>query len=170
MGPVGHSGTYKEFDLGFLLESALAAEQHQMTEAPIEAFDTPVVGAFSEHIAKLGRQSPSGRLQMLNEFTNPQGIAALAATVQNKSEILENRRGACWALGNLKTDISSALPALVGALKDQDWAVRSYAVTALGRMGPKAQAALPALRHALNDRDALVREEVPRAMARIRRN
>jgi HEAT repeat protein len=49
-----------------------------------------------------------------------------------KSDNLEEKREAAWELQNLEMKAKDAIPALVEAIKDEDWAVRSMSVLALG--------------------------------------
>jgi len=59
------------------------------------------------------------------------------------------------------------VPALIEALKDDDYIVRQYAVEALGRIGPKAASAVPGIRAALNDEYPDVREAAAKALREI---
>ncbi|CUU33741.1 HEAT repeat-containing protein, partial [Armatimonadetes bacterium GXS] len=60
---------------------------------------------------------------------------------------------------------SPAVPALIQALGDEDWAVRAAACAALGRIGDPQ--AVPALIQALGDRDKVVREAACGALVKI---
>jgi HEAT repeats len=62
---------------------------------------------------------------------------------------------------------AAAVPALVGALRDPDPAVRLKAVEVLGRMGDDAQAAVPDLIRLLDDPDPNVSKAATRTLGRI---
>jgi hypothetical protein len=63
-----------------------------------------------------------------------------------------------------------ATAALVGALTDQNWNVRSDAAAVLGQGGKKAESAVPALIAALRDGEAIVRAGAARSLGDIRRS
>ncbi len=60
----------------------------------------------------------------------------------------------------------AAVPALIEALKDPEWDVRSYAAQALGRIGPEAKAAVPALIELKHER-RFVRRAADEALRKI---
>lgn len=62
----------------------------------------------------------------------------------------------------------ASIPALVGALRDEDLEVRVTAIQALGRLGERAKTAVPALEQALTDATPSVRTETAKALERIR--
>lgn len=68
------------------------------------------------------------------------------------------RRLAARALGELAPQASPAVPALIGALEDEDPWVRKWACVALGNIGARAAAALQALSKAEEDSDERVRK------------
>jgi HEAT repeat protein/WD40 repeat protein len=78
-----------------------------------------------------------------------------------------DRSRAAEALGELGPAAISAVPALIGALADQEVFVRSYAARALGKIGGGAKATMAALIRALRDRDPLVRAEAAEALGKI---
>ncbi len=61
----------------------------------------------------------------------------------------------------------AGVPALIEALKDTEWDVRSGAAKGLGGIGPEAKAAVPALIEALKDENELVRMAADKALKRI---
>src|SRR5258708_1569651 len=71
--------------------------------------------------------------------------------VSNWVELLQNssdaklRQEAAFKLGNVGPSEPAAFPALLGALKDRDAAVRSEAILALVKFGPAALDAVPTL-------------------------
>jgi len=72
---------------------------------------------------------------------------------------------AAWALGMIGANCSSAKPAvplLIEALYDEDWAIRKVASQALGRIGPFATQALSTLAKVQKDREE---KEIVRHMA-----
>jgi HEAT repeat protein len=77
------------------------------------------------------------------------------------------RKQAVVALGHVGTADSRAIPALIGATKDQDAGVRDQAVLALLNIGPTASDAIPALREAEKDKNPTVRSHAGKAIARI---
>ena len=81
----------------------------------------------------------------------------------------KQRKQAAFKLGNLGlTDPATVVPALIGALKDADAAVRSEAILALLKCGPAARDALPELREVQRtDGDAQVRSYAAKALAKI---
>jgi HEAT repeat protein len=78
----------------------------------------------------------------------------------------DDRVRAARSLGENRTP--AAVPALLGALRDEDVEVRLTAIRALGSFGQRAQAAVPALEHALTDTAPAIRAEAAKALARIR--
>ena len=81
----------------------------------------------------------------------------------------KQRKQAAFKLGNLGlTDPTTVVPALIGALKDEDAAVRSEAILALLKCGPAGKDALPALGEVRRkDSDAQVRSYAAKALAKI---
>jgi HEAT repeat protein len=77
------------------------------------------------------------------------------------------RRKAAEVLGNVGAVDPAVVPALAGAVRDRDLAVRGAAVLALLKMGPAAQDAAPALREAAKDRDPHVRANAVKALEKI---
>jgi HEAT repeat protein len=81
----------------------------------------------------------------------------------------KQRKQAAFKLGNLGlTDPATVVPALIGALKDADPAVRSEVILALLKCGPAAKQALPQLSEVQQqDGDAQVRSYAAKARAKI---
>ena len=87
-----------------------------------------------------------------------------------KGETSEERHGAAIALGELKN--LKAIPALITALKDEDWSVRSSAAEAIGKIaeanpGKEVLEAITALINALKDEDSDVRLSAAEAIREI---
>lgn len=84
-----------------------------------------------------------------------------------KSDNLEEKREAAWELQNLEMKAKDAIPALVEAIKDEDWAVRSMSVLALGKL--KYDKVNQDLIHILlKDESEEVRASAVEALVRIR--
>jgi HEAT repeat protein len=78
------------------------------------------------------------------------------------------RKEAAFKLGNVGPAESAALPALVGALKDADAAVRREAILAVVKFSPQAREAVPALTELRPlDRDPVVREYARKALEKL---
>jgi len=108
--------------------------------------DDDAAPGFAEALARLG----PARAEAL-----PGLVRALSAGQARQ------RAAAARTLGLLQA--RDAVPALAGALGDDEAAVRAQAALALARIG-EAGEALPALRTALRDDDPWVREEAARAL------
>ena len=78
-----------------------------------------------------------------------------------------DRYRAAEALGTLGPAASSAVPALIDALSDQEALVRSAAAQTLGNIGAGAKAAVPDLIRALKDKQPLVRAAAAEALGKI---
>jgi len=63
----------------------------------------------------------------------------------------DERRAAALALGELRAPSKDAIPALVVALKDDAWGVRTFAVRALGRIGADDPGVISAVAEALKE-------------------
>src|SRR5262245_56751688 len=61
----------------------------------------------------------------------------------------------------------TAVPELIGALKDEEWQARTGAAVALGLIGPEAKAAVPALIEALLEEDKYLRGQAATALGRL---
>ena len=86
-----------------------------------------------------------------------------------KSDNLEEKREAAWELQDLGEKAGDAIPALVEAIKDEDWAVRALSVLALGKL--KYDKVNPDLIHILlKDESEEVRASAVEALVRIRPN
>jgi HEAT repeat protein len=81
----------------------------------------------------------------------------------------KQRKQAAFKLGNLGlTDPATVVPALIGALRDEDAGVRSEAILALLKCGPTAKDALPQLSEVQRkDGDVQVRSYAAKALAKI---
>ena len=77
------------------------------------------------------------------------------------------RKKAVESLGNVGSENSAVIPALIEALDDRDPQVRGAAVLALLKIGPEAGEAIPALQTTLKDKDVKVREYAKKAIERI---
>ena len=82
--------------------------------------------------------------------------------LQNKKEIVEVRRKAAYALGQIGDP--AAITVLVQSLKDERGEVRAAAASALVRMGSLT---VPELIRSLNSKDAVVRSTAAYALGRI---
>ncbi|NHJ32444.1 MAG: HEAT repeat domain-containing protein [Asgard group archaeon] len=83
------------------------------------------------------------------------------------SDNLEEKREAAWELQDLGKEAGDAIPALVEAIKFDDWAVRSMSVLALGKL--KYDKVNSDLIHILlNDESEEVRASAVEALIRIR--
>jgi HEAT repeat protein len=71
------------------------------------------------------------------------------------------------APGPPNADFLPCLPALVGALRDDDQYVRGWAAQNIGMLGANAAPAVPALLARLTDADDLLREDVAAALGQI---
>ena len=78
------------------------------------------------------------------------------------------RCGAAWYLGHMETLAKPSIPALIGALnEDEDSSVRAQAAWALGVLGNGNKSAVAALAAARNDKDYIVRFSVTSALLKI---
>jgi HEAT repeat protein len=78
------------------------------------------------------------------------------------------RKHAVTRLGNVGRADPEAFPALLGALKDRDAAVRREAILAVMKAGPDAKEAVPVLTELQQkDRDSQVRTSAARALTAI---
>jgi HEAT repeat protein len=93
-----------------------------------------------------------------------------------KSDVMQSRRRACWALSKFGPAAKEAVAPLTAALEDDDSTVRNAAADALGAMGAAAAPAIPKLVEHLDDlEDCLpftqpvdeVRKHAASALARI---
>ncbi len=66
-----------------------------------------------------------------------------------------------------KVDVREAIPALIKAIEDSDWEVRSWAAHALGEVGPDARDAVPALLKLITNREEGCRNSSCIALAHI---
>jgi HEAT repeat protein len=76
-------------------------------------------------------------------------------------------RQSAAALGELGPEAKIAVPALIGALKNEDARVRQAAAEALGKIGPDAHKAVPSLHQALKDTDSAVSAAAAAALKKI---
>jgi HEAT repeat protein len=78
------------------------------------------------------------------------------------------RKAAVTKLGNVGATDASAIPALIGALKDKDPHVRCEAILALVKSGNDAKAAIGSLTDLqLHDRDGKVRDYAAKGLKRL---
>src|SRR5262249_17257568 len=77
------------------------------------------------------------------------------------------RHYAADALGEIGPAAKAAVPALISALKDQDWEVRRATANALGKIGPAPKDAVPGLMVALKDPESVVRSSAAAALKEI---
>ncbi|OWK40335.1 HEAT repeat domain-containing protein [Fimbriiglobus ruber] len=84
-----------------------------------------------------------------------------------KSTQEKDRINAVRILPQRKGDVGQTVPALIGALKDQENDIRWSAAIGLGNLGESAREAIPALQATQRDRDARVREAAGVALTRI---
>jgi HEAT repeat protein len=110
-------------------------------------------------------QEPKGGAAQVPPAPGAGPVADLAR--QLRDEDVNVRRAAARALTRLP-NTTSAIPALVEALKDRDAFVRDNAVDALAVMHPGD--AVPALTRALRDDDPNARRRAADALARIGRD
>ncbi len=71
------------------------------------------------------------------------------------------------ALEKIDSKAKAAVPALIEALKDEDYEVRWRATQALGQIGRDAKAAVPALIEILKDKNVMVRQGAAQALGEI---
>jgi HEAT repeat protein len=103
----------------------------------------------------VAQQGNAGVADLLRRGVTP-ALDAIAQRLRDPDPV--NRRAAVDFLEMLENDAAPAVPALVGALADQDIFVRWAAARTLGRIAPDAGAsAVPALARLLQDRDLDVR-------------
>jgi HEAT repeat protein len=86
---------------------------------------------------------------------------------QLKASESAQRLRAVKALGEKRSEAATVVPALAGALADEDAFVRRDAARALAGFGPQGRAALPALLPLLKDRNAGVRKASAAAVKAI---
>jgi HEAT repeat protein len=86
---------------------------------------------------------------------------------QLKDSDVVNRRQAVRELGARPAEGGRVIPALVGALGDENGYVRHDAAVALGKFGSDARDAVPALTVALKDKERSVRTAAGAALKKI---
>jgi HEAT repeat protein len=84
-----------------------------------------------------------------------------------KKPVAGARKKAVTALGHAGALDGRALPALIGAVKDEDPQVRRAAIVAILNMGPAAKDAAGALSEAQQDNDPTIRSLATKALQRI---
>jgi HEAT repeat protein len=77
------------------------------------------------------------------------------------------REHAAHVLGKVGAEDPGVIPALMAALKDQNFIVRKNAAIALGENGPAAKSVTPALVETLKDDNPVVRREAAVALAKV---
>jgi HEAT repeat protein len=90
-------------------------------------------------------------------------------TLDLRSADPEDRAEAAVALSKMKMErgVEVAIPALISALKDEDYKVAGNAAEALGDIGPAAETAVPALVELLSAEDYRLRSIAVEALGRI---
>jgi len=120
-------------------------------------------------IADLGRAIREGDEQAVVEAAVGLSTIGSPATIPHLAEALRrgdysNKTAAISGLSRYP-DSEQAVQAILGALHDEDQAVRSSAATALGEM--KARQAVPLLTATLKDEDEWVRRDAANALGKI---
>jgi len=105
-------------------------------------------------------------INLANTFPNRDVIVRVLCEAL-EDDLVEVRRDAASALGNLGSDAGAAVPELAEALRDEDWRVRENAAWALGNMSRAAEAAVRALGETLRDPKEQVRKEAAKSLDRI---
>jgi len=77
------------------------------------------------------------------------------------------RGNAAWALGEIHGQPESAVPALVGTLRDKDSLVRTMAAGAVKKFGADARPAARALAELFDDPDEQVKDSAAQALRAI---
>src|SRR4051794_35365002 len=97
------------------------------------------------------------------------GCGKSARRLQEELKASESptRVHAVHALQEKQKDAAVAVPALVGALEDEDPFVRRDAARALGKFGSAAKDAVPSLVSKLSDREPGVRKAATQALQKI---
>ena len=107
-----------------------------------------------------GKHGPTER------YFNRQPIRHWLEEIRNSDP--KARKKAADVLGNAGLSDRAAIPALAGALKDEDAGVRDAAVLALSKLGPAAASAARDLEELLEDEDGVVRSHAATALERVR--
>lgn len=94
-------------------------------------------------------------------------VVRLSKILEAKTEPLELRRAAAFALAQMSWNATSAVPALTDALKDDDPDLRRVAGWVLGLIGPPAVSAGPQLVKELSDGEDAIRRVAAEALRRI---
>jgi len=93
-----------------------------------------------------------------------QAVADLIPLLKdNDSDV---RISAAWALAKIGP-AAKVMPALLGALKHEDWRLRWHTALVLGQMVPPARGALPGLLEAMKDKHAGVRTHAAESLGRV---
>jgi HEAT repeat protein len=102
----------------------------------------------------------------LRNFGKP-AVAPLAEVMKDDSVIL--RCAAAETLGKMGVEAKTAVPALVGIVKDPkvNSHVRFWTIRALGAMGAEAEPAVPALLASLRDRESWIAIAAAQALGKI---
>jgi len=101
-------------------------------------------------------------LSLVNE------IPVLIKLLEDKSEDIEVRAGAAWALREIDPDAHTALPTLLQALQDDSPRIRSASLYALGSIGATAAEVVEPIILALDDDDENVRAHAAGALGEHR--
>jgi HEAT repeat protein len=98
-----------------------------------------------------------------------EAVPALIDVVHDADEDANVRAGAIWALDQMESETTRAIPALIQSLEDESYKVRGIAVTVLKRMGPDAVEAIPALIKVLEeDENEAIRADAAWAIRAIK--
>jgi len=125
----------------------------------------------------LQRCGPQQRLHIFLAFcqigTNASvAVPMIIAQLQDTTSLgpYPMREIAAMALGCLKSDPATVVPALTNLFQDPNSGVRMYAVQSVGEFSSRANFALPAVRQLLNDSHVMVRESATNALEAIENN
>ena len=96
-----------------------------------------------------------------------QGLSDPDVRVRRSVLIYLNSLGVAFPSGPPKTDFQPCLPALIGALRDDDQYVRYWSAQMIALLGSKAASAVPALIARLSEPDDPARRDVLLALGQI---
>lgn len=117
----------------------------------------PLIRALQSHdwIVRMHAAKALGRIR------EPESVPPLIPLLQdNVKAVREEVSGALASIGD------AAIPALLDALRHEEWLVRLHAVEALGKAKSR-KAVEPLLSTLFNDRDSAIREDAVRALGEI---
>jgi HEAT repeat protein len=99
-----------------------------------------------------------------------QALPAVATLIEGLTKEPLVRQYSALALGEIGPEAREAVPALIAALQDPEWAVRRQAALALGQIGADARTSVASLQKLTRDRDSLVRKAAQQALQQIQRS